>query len=83
MALYQDVLPIFLFKRPQRGDQLYCLVIWPSDEVLARTRKRARAYIDDRIQAAYAAISTSMCTKSSLSSLSSLEVGAILDQGWK
>jgi len=80
MALYFESVPIFVFKRPQTGDQLYCLAIWPSDHVLARTQKRAGAYVQERILAVYRLISAAMDERSEVSRL---EVKSILDKSWK
>ena len=80
IALYHDVPPIILFKRPQKDDQLYCLVVWPSDRVLAKNGKSARQYVNDRILAIYASISKVMHQKSSMSKT---EIEALLDKGWQ
>jgi site-specific DNA-adenine methylase len=80
MALYFENVPIFLFKRPQTGDQLYCLAIWPSDAVLARTKKRASEYVRERILAVYKLIGAAMEDRSEVSRL---EVKSILDKCWK
>jgi hypothetical protein len=80
MALYQGDVPIFLFKRPQKDDQLYCLAIWPSDQVLARTRRSARQYVEDRIQAIYAEISNAM---GGSAMVQKAQLGLLLQKHWK
>ena len=79
-ALYGTILPIFLFKRPQKGDELYFIAIWPSQRVLDKSGKTAKKYLTERIWQLYRAISDKM---SGRHSLSGAEVKLLIDKGWK
>jgi site-specific DNA-adenine methylase len=79
-ALYGAILPMFVFKRPQKGEELYFIAIWPSQSVLTKSGKGATAYLTERLNGVYRAISQKM---SSRTSLSEQEVKLALSEGWK
>jgi site-specific DNA-adenine methylase len=78
-ALYQDdAIPIYLLKRPGKGDQLYLFMVLPGTNVMKRHNSVAQ-FLRDRIWKPYSDISEAL---QKMGSVPALKLKQLLGQAW-